>query len=284
MLSNKETKMFVCVKCEKSYASKRALNNHNEKRPFCNMVAPVVPATTNNNEIVELKGIIMVLVEEIRSLREEFKSFKSQSNLQISTNPTPISTNITPVITPDLSPIVVVAPQKTNELTEEDKYIYTHPTLDESDIRRIKKIGVRRFLSIDNAIEEERIMNIELDNVARDKEFADLLYSRQQEREQQEQQEREQQSQAQEQQEQEYTMVHSVPIVVKEQEQQEPIVVKEQEQDKQELPKKKKTKKIKIPTEVDNPVVPFVPVKPFVPFVPFVPNTQSARDFFKKKE
>ena len=45
---------FVCEKCEKGYASKRALINHNEKVPFCNMVAPAI--LTNNNEIVELKN------------------------------------------------------------------------------------------------------------------------------------------------------------------------------------------------------------------------------------
>lgn len=102
MLSNnKETKMdFVCEKCKKGYASKRALVKHNEKVPFCNMVVPAIP--TNNNEIVELKDIIMVLVEEIKSLREEFKSFKS-----------PI---LTTNITPPFSYVVPTEQMKTNDI------------------------------------------------------------------------------------------------------------------------------------------------------------------------
>ena len=113
---------FVCEKCEKGYASKRALINHNEKVPFCNMVAPAI--LTNNNEIVELKNIIMVLVNEVKSLKEAVAI---------------LTTNITQV-PPILPSIVVVEQMKTNELTEKDKYIQSHSELDIRHIKKIKKI------------------------------------------------------------------------------------------------------------------------------------------------
>ena len=129
MLSNnKETQMiFVCEKCKKGYASKRALVKHNEKVPFCNMAVPAIP--TNNNEIVELKDIIMVLIEEIKSLREEFKSFKS-----------PI---LTTNITPPFSYVVQTEQMKTNESLSyvvQTEQIKTNNIPVVEKIKKVKKV------------------------------------------------------------------------------------------------------------------------------------------------
>ena len=80
-------------------------------------------------------------------------------------NLTPVSTNIT-----------------TNELTEEEKYIQQHSELDELYIKRIRKVGLRRYISTDNAIEQERVMNIELDQVARDKELSLIILEKEKEK------------------------------------------------------------------------------------------------------
>ena len=125
---------FVCEKCEKGYASKRALINHNEKVPFCNMAVPAIP--TNNNEIDKLKDIIMVLIEEIKSLREEFKSFKS-----------PI---LTTNITPPLSCLVQTEQMKTNEslsclVQTEQMKTNVNPVEKIKKVKKVKKTSAPTF-------------------------------------------------------------------------------------------------------------------------------------------
>jgi hypothetical protein len=67
----------------------------------------IIENAVSHNEIVELKDIIMVLVEEMRLVREEVKALKPQHISPVLQIPTPIST-------PVLSPIVVIEKNKTN--------------------------------------------------------------------------------------------------------------------------------------------------------------------------
>ena len=107
-----ETKI-LCVKCGKSFGKSNDLKRHNDRRFACDLYinkveeaviqTDIIENAVSHNEIVELKDIIMVLVNEIKSLREEFISFKS----------TPVSTNPNPITTPVPNPIS----------TEKDKYI-----------------------------------------------------------------------------------------------------------------------------------------------------------------
>ena len=63
MLSTNEPKMkFACSKCDKSYASKRALVNHNEKSPFCNVIETQTETDKKYNTLVKKVYILTEMV------------------------------------------------------------------------------------------------------------------------------------------------------------------------------------------------------------------------------
>ena len=63
MLSTNEPKMkFACSKCDKSYASKRALVNHNEKIPFCNVIETQTETDNKYDTLVKKLDILTEMV------------------------------------------------------------------------------------------------------------------------------------------------------------------------------------------------------------------------------
>ena len=102
MLSTNEPKMkFACSKCDKSYASKRALVNHNEKIPFCNVIET---QTETDNKYDTLVKKVDILTEMV-----------SNQSTQISTLLNILTDMKAHIITPVLSSIVVEQQIRTNE-------------------------------------------------------------------------------------------------------------------------------------------------------------------------
>jgi hypothetical protein len=110
-------KKICCVRCNKTFERTNDLKRHNDRKIACDMYInkveeaviqrDIIENAVSHNEIVELKDIIMVLVEEMRLVREEVKALKPQHISPVLQIPTPIST-------PVLSPIVVIEKNKTN--------------------------------------------------------------------------------------------------------------------------------------------------------------------------
>ena len=62
-----------------------------------------------------------------------------------------------------------------NKLTKEEIYINSHPELDCLDIRRLKKIGLDRFLRMLEREAEEAIINLEAENLEKEREWLKSL-------------------------------------------------------------------------------------------------------------
>ena len=203
MLSTNEPKMkFACAKCDKSYASKRALVNHNEKVPFCNVVETQMET---DNKYESLVKKVDILTEKVDTLTE----IVSNQSTQITTLLQLITDMKSHIITPVLPPVVIeqqiktpeplsfivpteqpktpeplslIVPTeqpKTNDLTEEEQYIKRHNNLDALDIRRIKKNGLTKYLATEDAILREQAERLELDSIERDRDLSLLVQSQQ---------------------------------------------------------------------------------------------------------
>ena len=103
-LKMNETQQFKCEKCQSYFKKKEGLEKHLKRKFPCFKDTTTPQISTNNNEIVEMKEILMILVNEIKSLKEEFVILKSicSTNItpipQISTPIPQISTNEPPVV------------------------------------------------------------------------------------------------------------------------------------------------------------------------------------------
>jgi hypothetical protein len=124
-------KKICCVKCGKTFERTNDFKRHNDRKIVCDLYinkveeaviqTDIIENAVSHNEIVELKDIIMVLVEEMRLVREEVKALKPQHISPVLQIPTPIST-------PVLSPIVVIEKNKTNVIPVVEK------------IKKVKKV------------------------------------------------------------------------------------------------------------------------------------------------
>jgi hypothetical protein len=106
-LKMNETPQFKCEKCQSYFKKKEGLEKHLKRKFPCFKDTTTPQISTNNNEIVEMKEILMILVNEIKSLKEEFVILKSIC-----------STNITPIpqISIEIPQISIEIPQiSTNE-------------------------------------------------------------------------------------------------------------------------------------------------------------------------
>lgn len=103
-LKMNETPQFKCEKCQSYFKKKEGLEKHLKRKFPCFKDTTTPQISTNNNEIVEMKEILMILVNEIKSLKEEFVILKSicSTNItpipQISIEIPQISTNEPPVV------------------------------------------------------------------------------------------------------------------------------------------------------------------------------------------
>ena len=178
MLSTNEPKMkFSCSKCDKSYASKRALVNHNEKVPFCNVIQTHTDTDNKYDTLVKKVDILTDMVSTLLHIINDMKSHITTPVLSSIVVEQQIKTN-EPIV-PVLSPVVLTEQIKTNNLTEEDRYIERHTNLDALDIRRIRKNGLKKYLAIDDDIAREQAEQLELDAIEKDKELCLLVQSQQ---------------------------------------------------------------------------------------------------------
>ena len=124
-----ETTAFKCDNCQVYFKRKEGLEKHMNKKFKCSPDIPTVsinplpqitPVSTdiptvsaNNNEILEMKEILMVLVNEIRTLKEDVVNIKSICSVNTTTVPNPISTEKDKYIQqPTVEKDVVVSKQK----------------------------------------------------------------------------------------------------------------------------------------------------------------------------
>jgi hypothetical protein len=118
------------------------LEKHHNKKFKCSSVSTDIPTPilTNNNDILEMKDILLVLVNEIRTLKEQVATLTHLPQIspvslpQISTNLTHLP-EILPIITPTQQYIIenkedsLVSTNLTQVPTEKDKYIQ-QPTVE----------------------------------------------------------------------------------------------------------------------------------------------------------
>jgi len=130
-----EITSFKCDNCQVYFKRKEGLEKHLNKKFKCSPVSTDIPTVStdiptvstdiptvstdiptvsaNNNEILEMKEILMVLVNEIRTLKEDVVNIKSICSVNTTTVPNPISTEKDKYIQqPTAEKDVVVSKQK----------------------------------------------------------------------------------------------------------------------------------------------------------------------------
>ena len=124
-----EITSFKCDNCQVYFKRKEGLEKHMNKKFKCSPVSTDIPTVStdiptvstdiptvsaNNNETLEMKEILMVLVNEIRTLKEDVVNIKSICSVNTTTPvPNPISTeNDKYIQQPNVEKDVVVSKQK----------------------------------------------------------------------------------------------------------------------------------------------------------------------------
>ena len=194
MLSQANLKMteptqFKCDKCQVYFKRKEGLEKHLIKKFKCSSVSTDVPInpisvstniptspipvptnpipvstniptnptpiSTNNNDIMELKEILLVLVNEIRTLKEEVAGLKiicstnpipvSTNPIPVSTNPIPVSTNPTPISTnipTNITPVPTNPTPISTNISTNPTPVFTEipePVIPIKKVKRVKK-------------------------------------------------------------------------------------------------------------------------------------------------
>ena len=130
-LKMNETQQFKCEKCQSYFKKKEGLEKHLKRKFPCFKDTTTPQISTNNNEIVEMKEILMILVNEIKSLKEEFVILKSIC-----------STNITPIpqISIEIPQISTPIPQISIEIPQISTPIPQISTNEPPVVKKVKKV------------------------------------------------------------------------------------------------------------------------------------------------
>ena len=140
-----ETNQFKCEKCQSYFKKKEGLEKHLKRKFPCfkdtttpEISIEVPQISTNHNEIVEMKDILMVLVNEIRTLKEEFVILKSICSTHITPVPQ-ISIEIPQISTP-VPQISIEIPQISTPVPQISIEIPQISTNEPPVVKKVKKV------------------------------------------------------------------------------------------------------------------------------------------------